>query len=136
MENITIRRIQMGHLGATPWMFPTAPGSAVLIYLTYGEHPAPDSKRSGKPIFRNVTLEDISVASAGVAGHIQGFPEVCLEGLTLKNYTVSKGNATWVCDKVDLDSLTISNVFPPITCGGCDGASRAHSAEQVLLETT
>ena len=128
MENITIRRIEMGHLGATPWMFPKAPGSAVMVSLAYGE--APDPNRSGKPIFRNVTFEDISVASAGVAGQIVGFPENCLEGLTLKNITVSGGNATWLCDKVDLDSLVISDVFPPVTCGGCDSGGSAHSTEQ------
>ena len=108
-------------------MYPKAPGSAVMVSLAYGE--APDPSRSGMPIFRNVTFEDISVASASVAGEIAGFPDDCLEGLTLKNVTVSEGNATWLCDKVDLESLTISDVFPPVTCGGCDSEGSAHSIE-------
>jgi len=126
MENITIRRIAMGKLGSTPWMYPTAAGSAFLIQLSYGEHPVPDNRRSGKPLFRNVTLEDISVASAGVAGLITGFPEDCLEGLSLRNITISGGTAAWTCENIDLDSLVVSDVTPPVTCtGGC--VNKAHS---------
>ncbi len=127
MENITIRRIAVGKLGATPWMYPTAAGSAFLIQLSYGEHPLPDNRRSGKPLFRNVTLEDISVASAGVAGLITGFHEDCLEGLSLKNITISGGSATWTCKNIDLDSLVLSDVTPAVTCtGGC--INKAHSS--------
>jgi len=120
MENITIRRIEMGKIGATPWMYPKAAGSAFLIGLSYSAKKTPPTKRSGKPLFRNVTLEDISVASAGVAGQILGFPEDCLEGLSLRNITILDGAARWMCDKVDLDSLVVSNVHPPVSCkGGC-----------------
>eukprot|EP00537_Pseudo-nitzschia_pungens_P013150 CAMPEP_0172386300 /NCGR_PEP_ID=MMETSP1061-20121228/3876_1 /TAXON_ID=37318 /ORGANISM="Pseudo-nitzschia pungens, Strain cf. pungens" /LENGTH=147 /DNA_ID=CAMNT_0013115643 /DNA_START=398 /DNA_END=840 /DNA_ORIENTATION=+ len=90
MENITIRRISMGKIGPTPWMYPTAAGSALLLGLTYGEKPP--ARRRGMPLFRNVTIEDIDVVSAGMAGRIEGLPEDCLEGLTLRNVEVKGGN--------------------------------------------
>eukprot|EP00536_Pseudo-nitzschia_multiseries_P019478 jgi/Psemu1/317009/fgenesh1_kg.5077_\ len=74
------------------------------------------------PLFKNVTLSDIDVASAGVAGQIVGLPEDCLEGLTLRNLSVRGGAARWICQNVDLDSLVVSNVHPPVSCtGGCSG---------------
>ena len=128
MENITIRRIVMGKLGPTPWMYPKAAGSAFLIGLSYGEPPVPGNKRAGKPLFRNVTLQDISVVSAGVAGQILGYPEDCLQGLSLKNITVLGGSAHWRCENIDLDSLDVSNVHPPVTCtGGCSSVGKAKS---------
>mmetsp|Transcript_27325 Transcript_27325/g.64038 ORF Transcript_27325/g.64038 Transcript_27325/m.64038 type:complete len:575 (+) Transcript_27325:49-1773(+) len=119
MENITIRRIEMGRIGPTPYMYPTIKGAAFLLGLGYGKKKTPDH-RSGKPLFRNVTLEDITVASADIAGQIVGFPEDCLQGLTLRNISVRGGTDDWRCEKVDLDSLEISDVYPPVTCkGGC-----------------
>jgi hypothetical protein len=132
MENITIRRIEMGKIGPTPWMYPKAPGSAFLIGLSYGENTKPPhNKRSGKPLFRNVTLEDISVVSAGVAGQIRGFPEDCLEGLSLRNITVLGGAARWNCDNIDLDSLAVSNVRPPVSCRG--GCARSNATTHALF---
>ena len=106
----------MGQIGPTPWMYPKFQGAAFDIYLGYGEKQPPPHP-SGKPLFRNVTLEDISVASAGVA-EIRGFPENCLQGLILRNISIRAGTANWVCEKIDLDSLEVSNVYPPVTCTG------------------
>ena len=123
MENITIRRIEMGKIGPTPWMYPKAAGSAFLLGLSYGGKP-PARGRPGKPRFRNVTFEDISVVSAGVAGRIEGLPEDCLEGLTLRNIDVIGGRATWICNNVDLNSLTVTNVHPSVSCmGGCNSST-------------
>lgn len=123
MENITIRRIEMGKIGPTPWMYPKAAGSAFLLGLSYGGKP-PARGRPGKPRFRNVTFEDISVVSAGVAGRIEGLPEDCLEGLTLRNIDVIGGRATWICNNVDLNSLMVSNVNPSVSCmGGCNSST-------------
>ena len=119
MENITIRRIEMGRIGPTPWMAPKAPGSAFLLGLGYGEK-RPPRHRSGKPLFRNVTLEDISVVSAGLAGQFEGYPEDCMQGLVLRNISVGGEHAHWRCENIDLDSLEVSDVYPPIMCrGGC-----------------
>ncbi|KAG7354121.1 endopolygalacturonase [Nitzschia inconspicua] len=120
MENITIRRIVIGKIGPTPWMYPEVPGYGFQIGLSYNSDANP-SERSGSPLFRNVTFEDIVVTSAGVAGNFHGLPEDCLQGLTLRNVSVLGGKAQWNCDNVDLTSLRIENVFPPLSCnGGCN----------------
>ena len=103
----------MGELGPNPWMYPDQPGSAFIIELSYG-HPPP-KRRSGSPLFRNVTFENISVELAGKAGHKVGFPEDCLQGLSLRNITIKGGAAKWTSDYIDLDSLDISDVTPPVT---------------------
>jgi hypothetical protein len=118
MENITIRRIVMGKIGPTPWMYPDEPGSVLLLHLSYQGSSPPSKGWSGKPIFKNVTFEDITVMSAGVAGEIQGVPEDCLQGLTLTNISVLDGEANWTCNHIDLSTLTISNVYPTISCSG------------------
>lgn len=121
MENVTIRNIEMGKIGPTKWMYPQAVGSALILGLSYGESPA--LHPSGKPLLKNLTLENITVASAGIAGQLMGFPEDCLQGLTLRNMSVRGGTATWICQYVDLESLTVSNVYPPLTCtGGCNSS--------------
>jgi polygalacturonase len=120
MENITIRRIVMGKIGPTPWMYPTVPGYAFQVGLSYNSDANP-SQRSGSPLFRNVTFEDILVTSAGVAGNFYGLPEDCLQGLTLRNVSILGGKASWNCDNVDLSSFHSDNVYPPLTCsGGCN----------------
>mmetsp|Transcript_14668 Transcript_14668/g.40778 ORF Transcript_14668/g.40778 Transcript_14668/m.40778 type:complete len:141 (-) Transcript_14668:2435-2857(-) len=139
MENITIRRISMGKIGPTPWMYPTAAGSALLLGLTYGEKPP--ARRRGMPLFRNVTIEDIDVVSAGMAGRIEGLPEDCLEDLTLRNVEVRGGTARWLCRNVDLSSLVVSNVHPSVSCtGGCNSSShhrttKARARKQYVRKT-
>lgn len=136
MENITIRRIVMGKIGPTPWMYPNASGSVLLLGLTYQGGSPPSKGRSGKPIFKNVTFEDITVMSAGVAGQIQGVPEDCLQGLTLRNISVLDGQANWICNHVDLNTLTISNVYPPVSCSGncttCTSTSSTSTSNTTL----
>ena len=135
MENITIRRIEMGKFGPTPWMYPTAAGSAILLGLSYGDAP-PSGGRSGKPLFRNVTFEDITVVSAGVAGQILGVPEDCLEGLTLRNISVIGGRANWICNFVNLNSLTVSNVHPAVSCSGGCSISSSNAAKMAETATS
>mmetsp|Transcript_17002 Transcript_17002/g.35524 ORF Transcript_17002/g.35524 Transcript_17002/m.35524 type:complete len:512 (+) Transcript_17002:159-1694(+) len=136
MENITIRRIEIGKIGPTPWMYPTAAGSVLLLGLSYKNN-KPPAHRSGKPIFRNVTFEDIVVASAGVAGQIIGLPEDCLENLTLRNISVLGGNANWLCRNVDLNSLTASNVHPPVWCvGGFNTSSNCYRNTNTTTAST
>ncbi|KAL3912045.1 MAG: hypothetical protein SGARI_001351 [Bacillariaceae sp.] len=122
MENITIRRIAIGKIGPTPWMYPDKKGTAIIVGLTYmsdNKHPPPDN-RSGSPLFRNVTFEDITIASAGLAGDFRGLPEDCLQGLTLRNISVldDGGNNGWHCSNVDTDSLVVQDVSPAIHCTG------------------
>mmetsp|Transcript_40706 Transcript_40706/g.45875 ORF Transcript_40706/g.45875 Transcript_40706/m.45875 type:complete len:267 (+) Transcript_40706:870-1670(+) len=145
MENITIRRIVIGKIGPTPWMYPTQTSRfAFTIGLKYHRSSEKQrQQRAGKPLFQNVTFEDITVLSSSsstaaadrVVGQFRGLPEDCLQGLTLKNISVvnndddagrpSKLNSTsntnkWICNYIDLHSLVISNVHPPISCsGGC-----------------
>jgi hypothetical protein len=134
MENITIRRIEMGRIGPTPWMYPRAAGSAVVIGLDYGDHTTPPEGRSGKPLFKNVTFQDIAAISAGVAGQIRGFPEDCLEGLSMKNVSIEGGTARWNCAYIDLDSLVLENVHPPATCrGGCASKSGGGSGAATMI---
>ena len=123
-------------------MYPDVPGSAIIVELTYHNDDGrydPDS-RSGAPIFRNVTFEDITAVSAGIAGHIHGLPEDCLQGLTLRNVHVG-GPASWWCQQVDLGSLTIDRVTPPLTCTSeCNNTKEFASiqgtiASSAILET-
>ena len=135
MENITIRRINIGKIGGTPWMYPTSSGSVFLIGLTYGDIKNQSQHRSGSPLFRNVTFEDISVVSAGVAGHIQGLPEICLQGLTLRNISIHGGNAKWICNNVDLETLTTEQVFPHLSCtSGCNSSTSFTNSPLVSLQ--
>jgi polygalacturonase len=130
MENITIRRIVMGKIGPTPWMYPTIPGYAFQVGLTYSD--THREQRSGSPLFRNVTFEDIVVTSAGVAGSFHGLPEDCLQGLILRNVSVLGGEARWSCDNVDLASFVGDNVFPTLTCnGGCNSTVDKKSLVEV-----
>ena len=147
MENITIRRIEMGRIGPTPYMFPKVPGKVFEIHLAYGE--SPSNHPAGKPIFRNVTFEDITVVSAGVPGTIEGFSNDCLEHLTLKNITIGSNEENngrgrgiavaknhWTCRYVDLESLTVSDVYPPVSCtDGCivSGSSTGLPTETEIL---
>ncbi|OEU22184.1 pectin lyase-like protein [Fragilariopsis cylindrus CCMP1102] len=137
MENITIRCIVMGKIGPTPWMYPNQPGSVLLLGLSYGNGP-PSKGRSGKPILKNVTFEDITAMSAGVAGKIQGVPEDCLQGLTLRNISVLDGEANWRCNHIDLSTLTISNVYPPVSCSGecttCKSSTSTSTSNTTLVD--
>ena len=134
MENIMIRRINMGQIGPTPYMYPDRPGTVFVIVLSYSNHTAPRN-RSGKPLFRNVTIQDISAASAGVAGEIMGFPEDCLEGLALENIHIHGGNSDWICKYIDLQSLTVSNVEPPVFCeGNCSLSKYSEASKRPVLE--
>jgi hypothetical protein len=102
-------------------MYPSTSGSAIIIGLGYQSDDSnnkPD-RDCGKPLFRNVTFEDIIVESAGIAGQIIGFPENCIEGLTLRNITLLGGERQWICDHVDLSSLVIEDVYPStVSCAG------------------
>jgi polygalacturonase len=119
MENITIRNVVIGKIGPTPWMYPTFPGYAFQVGLSYSD--SHSQQRSGSPLFRNVTFEDIVVITAGVAGSFHGLPEDCLQGLILRNVSVLGGEARWTCDNVDLSSFIGDNVFPSLICnGGCN----------------
>jgi polygalacturonase len=135
MENITIRRITIGKIGPTPWMYPDRTGIALIVGLTYqSDNPDhPPEHRSGSPLLRNVTFEDITIASAGQAGEFHGLPEDCMEGLTLRNITVLDQNTTWYCDNADSKSLTVEDVSPPITCADkCNSTVRQRLDEELL----
>ena len=69
---------------------------------------------------RGVGFEDISVVSEKAPSHISG-PDTCLAGLTLRNVTLGGSNHWLGCRNVDLSSLTLERVSPPLTCTGCNG---------------
>ena len=67
---------------------------------------------------RGVVFEDISVVSEKAPSHISG-PDTCLAQLTLRNVTLN-GSKQWLgCHNVDLSSLTVDSVSPPLMCTGC-----------------
>ena len=75
--NVTVRRIKIGPVGTTPWMYPhghDGKQGAFALGLTYsGKSPS----RHGTPYVQNVTFEDIHVVSAGMPGSVEGLPESC-----------------------------------------------------------
>eukprot|EP00947_MAST-08B_sp_MAST-8B-sp1_P002835 g2835.t1 len=119
IENVTVRRIRVGHVGPTPWMYPdpSKAYSAWQLALSYGGKPP--AHRSGVPRVRNVTFEDIHVSSSGGPGAINGLPGAgCMEGLTFRN--VSFGALTqakhWSCENVQASTFRQQGVVPAISC--------------------
>ena len=113
IRNVTFRRIRMGPVGNTPWMYPNDRASAFMIDFFDRNATAPQTWVDG------VTFEDISVVSAKTLGHFNG-PGSCLEGLTVRNVTVGDRSGGWGgCANVDLASATVEGVSPPLTCRGC-----------------
>merc|ERR1711879_50206 len=81
INNVTFRRIRVGKVGDTPWMYPTRGQSAFLIDF------ADASKTKPKIWAQGITFEDISVVSEKVPSHISG-PGSCVFGLTVRNVTL------------------------------------------------
>lgn len=125
IEDVAFRRISIGQVGNTPWMYPDAKWSALMIDfddLHDSRHPA--NATSPHLWARGVSFEDISVVSEKAPSHISG-PDTCLAGLTVRNVTLG-GSKKWLgCHNVDLSSLIVDHVSPPLQCSGCtDGALR------------
>jgi polygalacturonase len=115
--NVTVRRIRVAAVGPTPWMYPNNGRTrfgAFQLGLTYSGVPP---KRSGTPYVRNVTFEDIHIASSGYPGTIAGLPESCFDQLTFKNVTFGKtiNSSQWACKNVQASSFVHDGVDPPIT---------------------
>ena len=116
IENVTVRRVRIGTVAATPWMYPAsrAKGAfgAFQLGLTYSGKPP---KRSGTPYVRNVTFEDVHVVSSGFPGRVTGLPESCFDSLTFQNVTFGETVASpkWVCANVQHSSFVHDGVVPP-----------------------
>jgi hypothetical protein len=115
IENVAFRRISIGPVGDTPWMYPDAKWSALMIDF---DDTRPTNATPPHLWARGVLFEDISAVSEKAPSHISG-PDTCLEGLTLRNVTLG-GSKRWLgCHNVDLSSLTVDSVSPPLSCTGC-----------------
>ena len=114
--NVTVRRVKIGAVGPTPWMYPRISGGAFALGLTYSGKPP---RRHGTPYVQNVTFEDIHVLSAGTPGSIVGLPESCFEQLTFKNVTFGRITVSpkWGCKNVQKRSFVHQGVIPPFD--GC-----------------
>ena len=114
IENVTFRRIKIGMVGDTPWMYPNDKGSAFMIDFF------DKSKTAPQTWVRGITFEDISVVSAKNLGHFSG-PGSCMEGLTISNVKVSgdKGGGWSGCTGVDPATAKIGEVSPQLKCQGC-----------------
>jgi polygalacturonase len=119
IENVTFRRISIGQVGNTPWMYPDARWSALMIdFVDMHDNRRPANATPPQLWARGVTFEDISVVSEKAPSHISG-PDTCLTGLTLRNVTLG-GSKKWLgCHNVDLASLTVDRVSPMLTCTNC-----------------
>ena len=121
IENVTVRRINVGAVKPTPWMYPASrarkPLGAFALGLTYaGKAPV---HRSGVPRARNITFEDIYIKSAQAPGSIVGLPESCFQGLRFVNVSFGaiENSSTWGCKDVDAESFVHVGVVPPFgTC--------------------
>jgi polygalacturonase len=115
LRNITFRRLRLGRIGDTPWMYPTnAPGDAFHIDIV--EHSPPVAGHS-PPTIEGLTFEDISVVAVKSVGHISGPAGSLIKSLTLRNITVENATASWgACHNVDLASLVMEDVSPPLVC--------------------
>jgi len=112
IQNVTFRRIRIGMVGDTPWMYPKDSGSAFMIDFF------DKNKTDPQTWVRGVTFEDISVVFAKNFGHFSG-PGSCIESLTLRNVTVG-GHGSWAgCSGVDLATTTVDALSPRLTCSGC-----------------
>jgi len=113
LRNITFRRLRLGRIGDTPWMYPTnAPGDAFHIDIV-GKAGA----TVPPPTMEGLTFEDISVVAVTTVGHIAGPAGSLIKNLTLKNITVENGSEPWgACRNVDLPSLVVEAVSPPLVC--------------------
>jgi alpha-L-fucosidase len=115
IEDVAFRRISIGPVGDTEWMYPNARWSALMIDF---DDTRPTNATPPHLWARGVVFEDITVVSEKAPSHISG-PDTCLEGLTLRNVTLG-GSKRWLgCQNVDLSSLTADDVSPPLTCTGC-----------------
>ena len=112
LRNITFRRLKIGRIGETPWMYPTkAPGAA--FYIDIRSHP---NATAPPPTMEGLTFEDISVVSVSSVGHISG-PQSKIKHLTLRNVSVERAGSGWgVCGGVDLPSFMVEGVSPPPKC--------------------
>ena len=126
IENVTVRRVRIGGVGPTPWMYPASPTAtfgAFQLGLTYtGGAPL---HRSGAPRVRNITFEDIHVVAAGEPGAITGLPESCFQQLTFRNVTFGKlgDSSQWRCHNVQGTSFVHDGVVPPFAgCVNSNGA--------------
>lgn len=132
IENVAFRRIQIGPVGNTPWMYPDDHAGAFMIDFF-------DKNRTNPVTWvHNITFEDISVVSAKTIGHISG-PASCIQWLTVRNLTVGRHLTTsgggiadpnersqpkWQsgwggCNGVDQANSVIDGAVPPLVCGGC-----------------
>ena len=112
IQNVTFRRIQIGKVGDTPWMYPDNKASAFMVDFF------DNNKTHPTTWVRGLTFEHISVVSAKHIGHVSG-PGSCIEGLTVRNVTVG-GSGAWAgCSGVDLKDSVIDGVVPPLVCRGC-----------------
>lgn len=112
IRNVTFRRISIGPVGDTPWMYPQDKAGAFMIDFFDKNSTAP------KTWVRGVTFEDISVVSAKVLGHFSG-PASCIEGLVFRNVSVGGGGQWRGCTGVNLATSIVGNVSPPLKCHGC-----------------
>lgn len=120
IENVMVRRITVGDVGATPWMYPKGTFGTFQLGLTYGDQPPPHGSPSGYPVARNITFEDITVASSDTPGSITGLHDSCFEHLTLRNITFGVTRSLdWHCSNVQTSTLVSSGVKPPLS--GCSG---------------
>ena len=128
IENITVRRIAIGVVGSTPWMYPTGRGGVWQLGLTYGgKEPSPWSGLF--PRVRNVTFEDVTVDAADYAGQIHGLNDSCFEHLTFRNVSIRGGSAAsglsadeggWSCAYVQQSTFVTESVTPPFgSCALC-----------------
>eukprot|EP01045_Picozoa_sp_COSAG04_P022493 COSAG04_NODE_2552_length_3948_cov_3.468433_5_plen_205_part_01 len=99
MINHTFRRIRIGKIAPDSWRYTTGgtafiigpwrgaadagAGSSLGLPSPHGPHPCPPLC----PEFRNVSFQDIEIAGAVTAGHIEGFPNNLLHGLSFQNVT-------------------------------------------------
>jgi len=120
LRNITFRKLKIGKIGNTPWMYPTtAPGQAFYINILPGR----DNATAKPPTLDGLTFEDISIVSVKSVGHIRG-PSSCLKNVTFRNVTVDAKGVKWEgCNNVDLASFVADGVSPPLKCTGCAVAS-------------